>query len=560
MDENEEFEFRLRAEQESAQSPQLAEKPTDRSLSDQALREAGLFARSAGPALGGAALGAAAGSVFPVVGTTAGGVAGLTAGAVTQGIDKLLGTRFYDKALTAFGVPEPETSGERIRAAVTEAIPAAAAFPRVAAQAAETLSSGSLQNIARLLAERPDLQLKAAPISAAASQATAEQGGRVNAQLTAGLVAPIATSSIGSITGGLTRRVRDVLDSALTKGGPQRAAGRVITDVAKDDAAYIQSLLRNSDPESPLTAAQQVVPVGRAEFSGLERLTGTRNPSAYGAEGTIAANSDDWLKQAWQELNRNSTKAREDVLMAANQGASGYKLNASPLLADVNTMRADPALSNVTSEKILDFVAKRLTAKSNPNTGDISAEALYNLRKDLGLKIEQNVNKGKWDKSVAAKLMGDVQKSIDWHLEKASGMLTPQGGPAWTDAYLKPFSARASELTTIKEAPAISKSMGSAGAQEAARISRIDEAPFSFSNVLSRPVMIVNAIIRSLQGRGGEKATQEIARLMLPENKRELANVITSELAMRNSRPDYISKLRADILSGALYSSPESVE
>jgi hypothetical protein len=259
------------------------------------------------------------------------------------------------------------------------------------------------------------------------------------------------------------------------------------------------------------------------------------------------------LKTAWNKLNASTGAERTATLDAATKGASGYRLTAAPLRQDIAALRGSDSAQNETSEKMLDYVSKRLSKKSDPTTGEISGAALYGLRKDIGLKIEAMTRAGKWDKSVASSLMRDIQKSIDWNIEKASGRLTPQGGPAWSEAYLQPFSKRAAELTDIADIPDISKRMGSSGLQEAARVSRFDEAPFSLPNLLSQPIAIVNAVLRFSQGKGGERTAQEITRLMRPENKQELANVMTNELIKRNLAPKYIDKIRQDILSGTLY-------
>jgi hypothetical protein len=477
----------------------------------------------------------------------------MTAGGIVQGMDELFGTKLYQSALDKLGVPRPETSGERIRSSVTGVLPTAAALPKLASTLAPSLK-GAPQAITQMLAQQPGMQLKAAPISAAASQYVAEDGGSPTQQILAGIAAPFAASTIGSAAGSLANRVKNIVDAMLLNKGATRAAGRVIADVTKDDAQAIVTALRNAPKDSPLTAGEQVSNIGRAEMSGLERLiANSRDPSRYGTEGAIPANREEWLKAAWNKLNASTGAERTATLDAATKGASGYKLNANPILQDVAAIKADPNFQNVTSEKMLDFVSKRLSKISDPTTGEISGAALYGLRKDIGLKIDAMTRAGKWDKSVASGLMRDIQKSIDWNIEKASGRLTPQGGPAWSEAYLQPFSKRAAELTNIADAPDISKRMGSSGLREAARISGFDEAPFSLPNLLSQPIAIVNAALRFSQGKGGERTAQEITRLMLPENKQELANVMTNELIKRNLAPRYIDKVRQDILSGTLY-------
>ena len=78
--------------------------------------------------------------------------------------------------------------------------------------------------------------------------------------------------------------------------------------------------------------------------------------------------------------------------------------------------------------------------------------------------------------------------------------------------------------------------MGEEGVAAARRISNLDSPELSFSNFLSRPIMITNAVLRKMQGYGSERTMKELARLMKPENKAELAKLIEEEVALRASR------------------------
>jgi len=430
-------------------------------------------------------------------------------------------------------LPKAETRIERIAEAGAEAMAPAGMFLK-GGQLMSKAAPPVVRAVGELLKAAPKTNIGLSGVAGVSAQVAEEEGAGAWGQMAAALGVPIAMMLSIKATGATLARARDILSSVLTDKGATRSAGRVATDVAGQAAPAIPGTLRAG--ENPQTAAQAALPAGSAEFSGLERLAGVKSPSVFGPFGKVEGHRAQWLKDEWKNLNATTGPVREKVLQAATAGQSGSPLNAASLKQQVMNIRANPDYSNRTSQGVLKFIDKELNRIADPLTGNLNGARLYGMRKDIGLKIEQMATKQKWDKSVAMKILRDFQKLMDLEIEKASGMVGSKGGSAWQDDYLGPFAARAKQLTAIDDAVEQSAKMGAAGAQEARNISRMDEMPVAFPNVLSRPVMVVNFLMRVLQGKGAGNTGKEIARLMRPENKAELATLIEKELALRAGR------------------------
>lgn len=365
-----------------------------------------------------------------------------------------------------------------------------------------------------------------------------------------GAAAPGVIQGGGRLLAPAGRRIGEVFDAALGSGGATRAAGRVATDVAKEDAAAIAQALRAG--VSTETAAQAAAPVGRAEFSGLERIIGARDPSTFGPMGKISQSRVATEKQAWNDLKTLTDPEREAVLMAANAGQSGVPLTATSVLESIQTVAQAPGYrANPTVQGVLAAYKKRLSAVTDPETGAVNAHDLYSLRKDMGAYIEGLADTAKWDKKLARGLVRGLQKEMDFAIERSSGMIGPSGGSRWED-YLNAFRGGAQKIEAFAERAQRAKLQGAAGLPEAKRISKLDETMKPIVNPLDRAVMLLNAGLRRLSGYGGEKTTNELVRLMKPESKNELAQLIEQELARRGQRlsPSQTNAMVEAVLAG----------
>lgn len=349
-----------------------------------------------------------------------------------------------------------------------------------------------------------------------------------------GAAIPGVVSGLGRVVAPVARRVGEMFDAAVVPGGATRAAGRVATDVAKGDAGRVAQALENG--VSVESAAQAAAPVGRAEFAGLERVVGNRDPSAFGRTGTIAQAREEFGKQAWKDLSAITGPERDAVLLAANMGQSGVPLKAEAILQQIDAaMQAPGFRSNPAVTSVLGKYRAALEGLADPQTGIVNAHDLYTVRKTMGSMMESLADKEGWDKKLVRGLVKGMQNEIDFAIEKSSGMIGQTGNSKWSE-YLNAFKSGAKKIEDFGNRADMAKAQGVAGAPEARRISRIDEVPFTLPNLLSRPAMLVNALVRTMSGYGGEKTTNELARLMKPEGKAELAALIQKELARRGQR------------------------
>lgn len=175
----------------------------------------------------GAALGAAAGAPFAGVGAIPGAVAG--AGAATLAgvvgdpivgaINSLFGTQYtlptdaMADMLTRIGVPEPRTQAERIVQAT--AAGAAGAGGTVAAGQALQAAAGAArpitQQVARMVASQPALQVAGGAGAGLAGQAAQEAGAGALGQLAAtlgGAMAPVGVAAVPGVVRGVRAAAR----------------------------------------------------------------------------------------------------------------------------------------------------------------------------------------------------------------------------------------------------------------------------------------------------------------------------------------------------------------
>jgi hypothetical protein len=208
----------------------------------------------------GAAIGAAAGLPFAGVGALPGAVAG--AGAATLAgvvgdpivgaINSLFGTQYtlptdaMADMLTRIGVPEPRTQAERIVQAT--AAGAAGAGGTVAAGQALQAAAGAArpvtQQVARMVASQPALQVAGGAGAGLAGQAAQESGAGALGQLAATLGGAMAPVGVAAVPG-VVRGVR-----AAARRQPAAQPQRVEPTVAPMQAAAAPEV--SAMPEAPM--------------------------------------------------------------------------------------------------------------------------------------------------------------------------------------------------------------------------------------------------------------------------------------------------------------------
>lgn len=173
--------------------PELRPPPPPMPLADQFMRGAGITARGALPI----ALGAAAGAPAGPVGIMAGGLLLPAAEAAAQGWNLLAPeslevpspTASVENLMTSAGLPVPETMGERIIQSASGALTGAASQLGALGNLATSAATPAGRELASMLSYGAGRQLAAAPVSAAAQQATTESTGNPLLGMAAGVAA-----------------------------------------------------------------------------------------------------------------------------------------------------------------------------------------------------------------------------------------------------------------------------------------------------------------------------------------------------------------------------------
>lgn len=445
-------------------------------------------------------------------------------------------------------LPEPVTKEEKVAANVASAM-AGGGFVGPVASAASRFVGPISREVLASLSAGPKMNVTMSGVSSGASEAAKDSGAGALGQSAAGIAAPLAAVAFGHLGGRLTDRIANIFDAALMPGGATRAAGRVATDVAGDDAANIARLIRQE--ERPLTAAQAASPASSAEFSGLERAVAPNLPSEYAKEvGSIAKQQQTFAKEGMSALNEQLTPVREAILtFARNSG----KTNVAPILGVIDSKLSDPNIvGNTPLNSALSHYRKLISEIADPETGIADPFSLYGIRKNAGLAMETLGKQQGWDKKVTSGVTRDIQTAIDDVITSASGVRTKSGESAWKEQYLTPFSQGAKYYGDVAREgkPGVmvktSDKLGAAGAKKARGIAGTDEAPMQAPSLLDRGIMVLNTLLRYSQGYGGQRTNEELARLMTPENKQALAELMQSQI-MKNASPSI-----KDVMSSAL--------
>lgn len=455
-----------------------------------------------------------------------------------------------------FGLPYPETETERMVGGAARGVAGAAGVTKLG-QAMTQAASPVVQSIGAALQKTPVANLALGGVSGASSQAAAEGGAGPIGQVAAGVAAPLAAGMVGAATRPLVRTIRDIFDNALMPGGATRSAGRTAVTVSGPQSAQVAQELKTG--AQPLSAGQAAIGAGRSEFQGLERAIGkTKDPTAFGRkEGSIAKGIDDFVEQEKKSLNRRLFPAADKIL---GDIESRGGLNATGVIQKLDSYLTDKTQSmNDSTRGVVTHVLNKLKIASDnglldETTGTMNPRTLYEIRKKLGEEWVSLARANGWSKSQAKKAVMDIQSSIDDAIIQA-------GGKKWRTDYMEPFARGSKALEQVREAPKIAARMGEEGVTAARALAHLDAPEISFSNFLSRPIMIANAVLRKTQGMGSEKTKAELARLMRPENKQEMAKLIDDELrrqSKRLSRADELQRAAALAASVPALSAPSA--
>lgn len=231
----------------------------------------------------------------------------LNAGLAAFGSDKRFPPQgqAVEQALTAAGVPEPQTGGERVVQDVAGAMTGVGSTAKLA----ELVAKGGpalKQAIARIFASRQGAQVAAAGTGGAAMGGAREAGAGPGGQMAAamaGSVLPAAGAAALRVPAGVTHRLvepyipkrpvpgalRERLSDPFIPSGIDRIKSRTLADlVGQRKGAVVDALNDPSElvPGSRPTAAEAATSAGSTELAAAQKLLANKfDPSGYADMG-----------------------------------------------------------------------------------------------------------------------------------------------------------------------------------------------------------------------------------------------------------------------------------
>lgn len=251
-----------------------------------------------------------------------------------------------------------------------------------------------------------------------------------------------------------------------------------------------------------------------------------RTPGRYSYADELAKRADKVAGQAADESLILGEGARFKQMQADSLAAHGLR----PLKSDaiVNSINAKLNVPGQRASKVVQATLNDLKERINTHSTDgvLDAHDLYTIRKEIGNSIKTYAKENQnWDKRLTSGLEKSIQGTIDDAVKKA-------GGGRWEE-YLTKYSEGADKINARVIRGEDARKMGAEGLSKAAKITKMDEAPGTLPNPLHRGVMVANAVIRRLEGYGGQKTTDEISRLMAnPQELYKLMKAATPQERM----------------------------
>jgi hypothetical protein len=297
-------------------------------------------------------------------------------------------------------------------------------------------------------------------------------------------------------------------------------------------------------------------------------------------------------------------------------------LKSQSVIGGINKTLGTPGIrASDVAQKSLQYIRDKIASLTD-DAGVIDANDLYTVRKEIGNVVSQFAKEtNNWDKRLVSGIQANIQKSIDDAIEQAGGtgwknylakyaelsapvnqskvltamqteLAKPGGGERvgpflnvlgkGEQALLKKSTGfpRAEtgdlgkvltpeQMQTVNkvagqlERDIAQKELAEAGTSKMLSVLRETERPDNvMGGVLERNITITNNILRILEGKGGKMVDAEIARLMQPQNKQELIQVLikakpgTKAMMVREMAKSGI-KLPASTVGALLTAKPE---
>ena len=378
--------------------------PAPTSMAAEVGRQLGLTGRAMAPALAGATLGAPLGPIGAATGAAVATLGPMIADPLVSLFNRAAGTNVptasqgIESLMTRLGMPEPQTSQERIVYDINRAAAGGAGAPaalgRIGTQmgtsaAAAGQMPSTTANVLQTMAKYPAQQIAASGLSAGAGGALREGGASGAAQLggamLAGMVAP------GGPKLPITQRAMAApagLVKPFTQEGREVIIGNLLNRLATDP----QRAQANLAAGGPLVPGVRPTTAGLARDPGLAAAeTPIRALDQSGAFAQTLSANQQKLLEAFRRISGRpgSIEAAEakryDVTapLRTEAFAGATPVSAAPVFQAIGATMADPNKQRVNVDQAMTYVQGLLNKRVDPETGVIDPRALYSVRKDI---------------------------------------------------------------------------------------------------------------------------------------------------------------------------------
>lgn len=406
-------------------------------------------------------------------------------------------------------------------------------------------------------------------VAGGATGAARESGASPLWQLLAGLVGGVTTTGAMEGIKSAGRGVKNVVDSAVVPGGSKRAAGRILDEAAGANKPQVVKALENATSDIPgmkLNAGQAAAKAGSAEFSGLQKIAAETKPTPYAA---LEASQEEARKAALGTVGQT----KEALSSAIGKRAANARQNYAA--AFEQSVKADPELAQIASnpyfkdalpdafkeaaakginpktdmteflhvvklslsgelEKTGDNALKRLQktsvqdvksqlvdwlAKKNPNYESARAQFSADSKPINQMQVGQYLQ----DKLASPLEGAERSASFAQATRDAAGTIKRSSGQSMYDELGQVLTPQQegtvnSVLNNLKNETTF-KDLASKGMPAARRIVGQSADPIPQVNMLNRAMMVTNAIVRRLEGKGGRAAIESMADIMQDPQK-----------------------------------------
>ena len=315
-----------------------------------------------------------------------------------------------NQRLTEAGVPNPETTTERIVQEASQALVGAGGTVAAARGAGAALSGPVSRQVAGALAQAPGAQIAGGAASGGAAQTAAEAGAGPLTQIAAGLVGGIAGAGGAQLAG--TRIGAPNVAQQQAVLGAERAGITPLTSDVRTPETFAAKWLQRVGEMIPVAGTG---PVRRAQQG--QRVSAIRNLLRdFGADDAAGASDDvmaDLLKTRRADINKYSTMKREVFANVADAGTVPVTNTTAAIdneiarLTSLNTAELNPVIArlqdwrNAVQDQGIDnveilrqqlgesFSAPELAGVRS--TGEKSLSRIYPaIRQDIGDFIKEN--------------------------------------------------------------------------------------------------------------------------------------------------------------------------